>query len=77
MLEGYKLVEIADGIVLCLEEAEPDINASLAHATLELGSDSTGGVALRLGLAGVRHLGDAVADQIVAERQARAVREHR
>ncbi|MFJ1767867.1 error-prone DNA polymerase [Amycolatopsis sp. NPDC088138] len=49
---------------------EPDINASLAHATLEPDPDSTGGVALRLGLAAVRHLGDAVAEQIVAERQA-------
>jgi error-prone DNA polymerase len=49
---------------------EPDINASLAHATLEPDEGSTGGVALRLGLAGIRHLGDAVAEQIVAERQA-------
>ncbi|GAB3159898.1 error-prone DNA polymerase [Amycolatopsis stemonae] len=49
---------------------EPDINASLAHATLEPDAGSTGGVALRLGLAGVRHLGDAVADEIVAERVA-------
>ncbi|MGW4526847.1 error-prone DNA polymerase [Amycolatopsis sp. NPDC004378] len=49
---------------------EPDINASLAHATLEPDAGSTGGVALRLGLAGVRHLGDAVADEIVAERAA-------
>ncbi|QKV81139.1 hypothetical protein HUT10_10295 [Amycolatopsis sp. Hca4] len=50
---------------------EPDINASLAHATLEPDADSTGGVAIRLGLAGVRHLGDDVAEQIVTERQAR------
>ncbi|MEU8638487.1 error-prone DNA polymerase [Amycolatopsis sp. NPDC048633] len=49
---------------------EPDINASLAHATLEPDAGSTGGVALRLGLAGVRHLGDSVADEIVAERDA-------
>jgi error-prone DNA polymerase len=49
---------------------EPDINASLAHATLEPDPDSAGGVALRLGLAAVRHLGEAVAEQIVAERQA-------
>jgi error-prone DNA polymerase len=48
----------------------PDIGASLAHATLEPGPGSTGGVAIRLGLAGVRHLGDAVAGQIVAERAA-------
>jgi hypothetical protein len=47
---------------------EPDINVSLADATLETDADSIGGVALRLGLAGVRHLGDAVAEQIVAER---------
>ncbi|VVJ16245.1 Error-prone repair homolog of DNA polymerase III alpha subunit (EC [Amycolatopsis camponoti] len=49
---------------------EPDLNASLAHATLEPDAGSTGGVALRLGLAGVRHLGDDVADSIVAERDA-------
>ncbi|GLY34284.1 error-prone DNA polymerase [Amycolatopsis sp. NBRC 101858] len=49
---------------------EPDINTSLAHATLEPDAGSTGGVALRLGLAGVRHLGDDVADRIVAERDA-------
>ncbi|WP_410673874.1 error-prone DNA polymerase [Amycolatopsis sp. cmx-4-68] len=47
---------------------EPDINASLAHATLEPDPESTGGVALRLGLAGVRHLGDDAAAAIVAER---------
>ncbi|WP_410623972.1 error-prone DNA polymerase [Amycolatopsis sp. cmx-8-4] len=49
---------------------EPDIDASLAHATLEPEPDSTGAVALRLGLAGVRHLGDDVAEAIVAERDA-------
>ncbi|RSD14355.1 error-prone DNA polymerase [Amycolatopsis eburnea] len=49
---------------------EPDINASLVHATLEPDPDSTGGVALRLGLAGVRHLGDDPAAAIVAEREA-------
>ncbi|NBH02800.1 error-prone DNA polymerase, partial [Amycolatopsis sp. SID8362] len=49
---------------------EPDINASLVHATLEPDPDSTGGVALRLGLAGVRHLGDDPAAAIVAERDA-------
>ncbi|WP_410631441.1 error-prone DNA polymerase [Amycolatopsis sp. cmx-4-83] len=49
---------------------EPDVNASLAHATLEPDPGSTGGVALRLGLAGVRHLGGDVAEQIVAEREA-------
>jgi error-prone DNA polymerase len=49
---------------------EPDINASLAHATLEPEPGSTGGVALRLGLAAVRHLGDEPAEAIVAERDA-------
>ncbi|WP_439382880.1 error-prone DNA polymerase [Amycolatopsis lexingtonensis] len=49
---------------------EPDINASLVHATLEPDPESTGGVALRLGLAGVRHLGDDPAAAIVAEREA-------
>ncbi|MDT7800586.1 MAG: error-prone polymerase, partial [Actinomycetota bacterium] len=48
---------------------EPDINASLAHATLEPDPDSTGGVAIRLGLAAVRHVGADIADAIVAERQ--------
>ncbi|UOX89198.1 error-prone DNA polymerase [Amycolatopsis sp. FBCC-B4732] len=49
---------------------EPDVNASLAHATLEPDPGSTGGVALRLGLAGVRHLGGEPAAAIVAEREA-------
>ncbi|MEV7092701.1 error-prone DNA polymerase [Amycolatopsis sp. NPDC051045] len=49
---------------------EPDINAGLAHATLEPDAGSTGGVALRLGLAGVRHLGEDTAEEIVAERDA-------
>ncbi|MEV6832344.1 error-prone DNA polymerase [Amycolatopsis sp. NPDC051102] len=49
---------------------EPDVNTSLAHATLEPDPGSTGGVALRLGLAGVRHLGDDAAEEIVAEREA-------
>jgi error-prone DNA polymerase len=49
---------------------EPDVNASLAHATLEPDAGSTGGVALRLGLAGVRHLGDDTAAMIVDERDA-------
>lgn len=42
----------------------PDVNASLAHATLE---DS--GTAVRLGLAAVRHIGDELAEQLVAQRQ--------
>ncbi|MGW4063211.1 error-prone DNA polymerase [Amycolatopsis sp. NPDC004747] len=49
---------------------EPDINTSLAGATLEPDAGSTGGVALRLGLAAVRHLGDDLAGEIVAEREA-------
>jgi error-prone DNA polymerase len=49
---------------------EPDINTSLVHATLEPDAGSTGGVALRLGLAGVRHLGEDTAEEIVAERDA-------
>ncbi|WP_410626759.1 hypothetical protein [Amycolatopsis sp. cmx-8-4] len=49
---------------------EPDLNAGLAHATLEPEPDSTGGVAIRLGLAGVRTVGETVADAIAAERQA-------
>ncbi len=46
----------------------PDINASLAHATLEPDPDSTGGVAVRLGLAAVRNLGDDPAQVLVDER---------
>ncbi|WP_410606581.1 error-prone DNA polymerase [Amycolatopsis sp. lyj-109] len=49
---------------------EPDINASLAGATLEPDAGSTGGVVLRLGLAAVRHLGADIAEEIVAEREA-------
>ncbi|MCB0934119.1 MAG: error-prone DNA polymerase [Mycobacterium sp.] len=43
----------------------PDVNASLAHATLE-----NGGLEVRLGLGTVRHIGDDLATRIVAERQA-------
>ncbi|MEZ0362300.1 error-prone DNA polymerase [Mycobacterium sp. pUA109] len=43
----------------------PCVNASLPHATLE-----RDGTQVRLGLAAVRHLGDALAEQLVAERQA-------
>ncbi|SFP51387.1 error-prone DNA polymerase [Amycolatopsis arida] len=46
----------------------PDVNASLAHPTLESCSDSTGGPAVRLGLAGVRGLGEDTAASLVAER---------
>ncbi|WP_199543031.1 error-prone DNA polymerase [Prauserella sp. PE36] len=45
-----------------------DVNASLAHATLEPDPDSTGGHAVRLGLGSVRTLGDEPAQQIVDER---------
>jgi error-prone DNA polymerase len=43
----------------------PDVNASLAHATLE-----DAGKAVRLGLGGVRHIGDDLAEKLVAERDA-------
>ncbi|WP_323807875.1 helix-hairpin-helix domain-containing protein, partial [Amycolatopsis keratiniphila] len=49
---------------------EPDINASLPHATLEPEAESTGGQAIRLGLAAIRNVGDEAAEVIVAERQA-------
>ncbi|MCV7378968.1 error-prone DNA polymerase [Mycobacterium alsense] len=43
----------------------PDVNASLAHATLE-----NGGTEVRLGLGAVRHIGDDLAGQLVEERKA-------
>jgi error-prone DNA polymerase len=43
----------------------PDVNASLAHATLE-----DGGNAVRLGLSNVRHFGDDLAEKLVEERKA-------
>jgi error-prone DNA polymerase len=43
----------------------PDVNASLAHATLE-----NEGTEVRLGLGSVRHIGDELAEQIVDERKA-------
>ena len=46
----------------------PDVNASLAHATLEPSPESQGGVAVRLGLSGVRSLGLDAAESIVDER---------
>jgi error-prone DNA polymerase len=42
----------------------PDVNASLAHATLE-----DAGNAVRLGLGAVRHIGDDLAEQLVEERK--------
>jgi error-prone DNA polymerase len=41
----------------------PDVNASLAHATLE-----NAGTQVRLGLGAVRHIGDDLAEQLVEER---------
>jgi error-prone DNA polymerase len=46
----------------------PDINARGVHATLEPNPDSIDGVAVRLGLGGVKSLGEEVADRIVASR---------
>jgi error-prone DNA polymerase len=46
----------------------PDINLSLAHATLEPDPNSTGRVAVRLGLGTVRNLGDDPAQALVDER---------
>src|SRR6201992_1427947 len=43
----------------------PDANASLAHATLE-----NAGMEVRLGLGGVRHIGDDLAEKIVEDRKA-------
>src|SRR6201999_2032191 len=43
----------------------PDVNASLAHATLE-----NAGTQVRLGLGAVRHIGDDLAGQLVDERKA-------
>lgn len=43
----------------------PDVNASLAHATLE-----NAGTEVRLGLGGVRHIGDKLAEKLVEERKA-------
>ena len=47
------------GVTVC----GPDVNASLAHATCE-----DGGLAVRLGLGAVRHIGDDLAQRIVDER---------
>jgi error-prone DNA polymerase len=48
----------------------PDLNVSLADPTLEPAEDSAGGQAVRLGLARVRKIGDALAGELVAERAA-------
>src|SRR5882757_10056884 len=47
----------------------PDVNASLAHPTLEVSIDSTGGRAVRLGLAAIRRIGDPLGEQIAKERR--------
>jgi error-prone DNA polymerase len=46
----------------------PDLNASLAAATLEPCPDSVGGVAVRLGLGSVRGVGSSLAEEIEAGR---------
>ncbi len=46
----------------------PDINASLAHPSLEPEPDSTSGQAVRLGLATIRTIGVALAETLVTER---------
>jgi error-prone DNA polymerase len=48
----------------------PELNVSFPHATLEPEPASEGGVAVRLGLAGVRGVGQEVAERIVVERGA-------
>jgi len=48
----------------------PDLNASLAAATLEPAAESSGGVAVRLGLGAVRGVGGDLADEIEGERVA-------
>ncbi|HEX3789802.1 MAG TPA: error-prone DNA polymerase [Pseudonocardiaceae bacterium] len=51
----------------------PDLAASLGHATLEPAPDSTGGQAVRLGLAAVRGVGEELAERIVTERAAHGI----
>lgn len=46
----------------------PDVNASRVDAALEPAADSTGGQAVRLGLAAVRTIGEPLAERIVAAR---------
>jgi error-prone DNA polymerase len=48
----------------------PDVNVSIVHPTLEVESDSHGGRAVRLGLSGVRRIGEPLAGTILAEREA-------
>ena len=51
-----------------VEVRTPDLNASLAMATLEPCPSSTGGVAVRLGIGSVRGVGSALAEEIEAGR---------
>jgi error-prone DNA polymerase len=48
----------------------PDLNASLVHPSLESDEGSAGGQSVRLGLAGVRKIGEPLAGVIVDERTA-------
>ncbi len=54
------------GVVVCT----PDLNASLAGATLEPDESSEGGVAVRLGLGSVRGIGSELAEEIESVRKA-------
>ncbi|QRP42787.1 hypothetical protein [Amycolatopsis sp. FDAARGOS 1241] len=47
---------------------KPDLNLALRHGTLEPCPDFEGGVAIRLGLAGIRQVGQDQAERVVAER---------
>jgi error-prone DNA polymerase len=47
----------------------PDVGRGRAHAVLQRDPRSEGGQAIRLGLAGVRTVGDALAEQVDAERE--------
>jgi len=47
----------------------PDVNASLAHATLEPVGEGDTGLAVRIGLGAVRAIGDSLAESLVAERE--------
>ncbi|GDY29244.1 error-prone DNA polymerase [Gandjariella thermophila] len=47
----------------------PDVNASLAHATLEPVAEGNPDLAVRIGLGSVRTIGDKLAEALVAERE--------
>ncbi|MFM7068343.1 MAG: OB-fold nucleic acid binding domain-containing protein, partial [Actinomycetes bacterium] len=59
---------VADARRHGVEVRRPDVAVSAVQATLEPCGSSTGGVAVRLGLAAVRALGESVAERIVAAR---------